>query len=93
MEHSERMHDSEEIRCSKLGHNLTFAYCRKEGIDKPCAKIVDCWSLRIDVLNYLNSQFGTKFLREFISGKKKDRMSSIIEAIDRTKEEKKEDGS
>ena len=81
------MYDSEDIRCRKLGHNLTFKYCRKESVDEPCAKIIDCWFSRIEILEYLNNQFGTKFLHEFINRKKKDKMSSILEILNRKKNE------
>ena len=91
MAHAEDMHDSKEIRCRKLGHDLTFKYCRKESMDEPCARIIDCWFSRIGVLEYLNNQFGTKFLHEFVNRERKGKLSSILEMIDRHKGETKED--
>ena len=83
------MYDSEEIRCRKLGHNLTFKYCRKESVDEPCGSIIDCWFSRTKILEYLNNQYGTEFLHEFINRKKNDRMSSILEILDRDNGEDK----
>ena len=85
MKHSSDMHDPLEIRCRKLGHQVTFAYCRKESIDKPCARIIECWMSRINVLEYLNNEFGTAFLHEFVAQGKKDKMSSIIELVEKSR--------
>ena len=91
MVHAEDMYDAEEIRCRRLGHDLTFKYCRKESMDEPCAKIIDCWFSRIGILEYLNSQFGTKFLHEFVNRERKDKITSILEIVDRNKDETKEE--
>jgi hypothetical protein len=85
MQHFESMYDSEEIRCGKLGHSLTFKYCRRESVDKPCERIINCWSMRIKILEYLNNQFGTAFLKEFVARKKKDKMSHLLNLIDQSK--------
>ena len=92
MMHAEKMQDEELIRCRKLGHNLNFSYCRKEELGQPCRSILDCWFSRINILEYLNNQFGITFLREFLEKTKKDKMSSIIEIVERaTKEDKEEE--
>ncbi len=92
MKHSTDMYDDEEIRCRKLGHSLTFRYCRMEGVDEPCGKIIDCWISRVRILDYLNQQFGTNFLREFANRPKKDRLSLILEVLDREKRREKKNG-
>ena len=34
--------DKLEIRCPRLGHELPFAYCRREGGDLPCPRVIQC---------------------------------------------------
>ena len=47
-------HDQDVLpRCSRLGHELTFGYCRRETRGKPCRLILDCWWERFDVRAFL----------------------------------------
>lgn len=47
------MHDHQERYCPRLGHELSFAYCRHPGADTPCNKILDCWWERVDIKAYM----------------------------------------
>src|ERR1035437_4587837 len=42
-------------RCPRLGHELTFGYCRQESGRKPCRLILDCWWERFDVRSFLQA--------------------------------------
>jgi len=47
-------HDQDVLaRCPRLGHELTFGYCRQETRGKPCRLILDCWWERFDVRAFL----------------------------------------
>jgi len=46
-------HDRKKIYCRKLGHHLTFHYCRTTESAKLCPKIVDCWFDIFDVRAFL----------------------------------------
>ena len=49
-------HDQDVLpRCPRLGHELTFGYCRQESRGKPCRLILDCWWERFDVRSFLQS--------------------------------------
>jgi hypothetical protein len=49
-------HDQDVLpRCPRLGHGLTFGYCRQEGRGKPCRLILDCWWERFDVRSFLQA--------------------------------------
>ncbi len=91
MARAEDKYDNEEIRCRKLGHNVTFKYCRKESVDEPCEKMIDCWYSRMKIFEYLNGQFGTKFLQEFINRERKGKITSILEIVDRHRGEAKKE--
>ena len=49
-------HDQDILpRCPRLGHELTFGYCRQEAGRKPCRLILDCWWERFDVRSFLQA--------------------------------------
>ena len=49
-------HDQDVLpRCPRLGHELTFGYCRQEAGRKPCRLILDCWWERFDVRSFLQA--------------------------------------
>ena len=49
-------HDQDVLpRCPRLGHELTFGYCRRETGGKPCRLILDCWWERFDVRSFLQA--------------------------------------
>jgi len=43
------------LRCCRLGHEVTFGYCRQETGGKPCRLILDCWWERFDVRSFLQT--------------------------------------
>ena len=47
-------HDQDVLaRCPRLGHELTFSYCRQETRGRPCRLILNCWWERFDVRSFL----------------------------------------
>jgi hypothetical protein len=50
-------HDTDEIRCRRLGHPVPFRFCRCEGgdLDAPCRLLRDCWWERFDVARYVRA--------------------------------------
>ena len=49
-------HDQDVLpRCPRLGHELTFGYCRQETRGKPCRLILDCWWEWFDVRAFLQA--------------------------------------
>ena len=77
-------YDSEEFYCPKLGHHLTFSYCRSERVDLPCARIAACCSGRIPVLAYLSEHYPEAMIQE-ISQIQGDKMATILAMIARAK--------
>jgi len=82
-------YDHLEIRCPRLGGEVSFAYCKQEGKDLPCPRIIACWQAHIPV---------EAFLREILTQKEwdlcfnrvpKDRMTTLIEIIEAAKKRKK----
>lgn len=46
-------HDREETYCRRLGHHLSFAYCRRAEGGQVCPRVLDCWYERPAVLEGL----------------------------------------
>ena len=43
------------LRCCRLGHEVTFGYCRQETGGKPCRLVLDCWWEQFDVRSFLQA--------------------------------------
>ena len=80
-------YDDEELYCKKLGHYLTFKYCRGENLALPCSKIRDCWFQRIDIDNYLNQNFSASEISHLFEPAK-PKINSLIELIDQARQNK-----
>jgi hypothetical protein len=49
--------DSEKIYCRKLGHHVSFKYCRGENEGLPCARILDCWFERLPIEDFIRTNY------------------------------------
>ena len=43
------------LRCPRLGHEVTFGYCRQETRGTPCRLILNCWWEQFDVRSFLQA--------------------------------------
>ena len=73
-------HDHLEIRCPLLGHQLNFSYCRSTNLSQPCRKILDCWFVRFQVQEFVETHF-PKGTLEDIAAPPKPKMLSIFEIM------------
>jgi len=48
-------HDQDLLRCRRLGHEVTFGYCRQETGGKPCRLVLDCWWEHFEVRSFLRA--------------------------------------
>lgn len=81
--------DDLELHCPRLGHLIRFAYCLHPGEDTPCFKIVDCWWQTFDVVAYLKAHLDPEtFSRLCEERAPPNRMSSILEIVDRIRKDK-----
>ena len=87
----EKQHNDKKIYCRKLGHEVTFGYCRNESIHEPCSRIVRCWIEQIDIIGYLEQKYGAGFVDEFINRGTKDKITSIVEILEKAKKQTQKD--
>ena len=50
-------YDDKETYCRKLGHDVSFSYCRACSTGLPCRKVLDCWYAAFAVGDYLKSHY------------------------------------
>jgi hypothetical protein len=74
-----------EIRCPKLGGQVTFAYCLKEAIDLPCARIIHCWRPYFPVEEFIRKRLTPEDWERCFSQKPKEKISTLIELIEAAK--------
>ena len=74
-----------EIRCPKLGGQVTFAYCLKEAIELPCARIIHCWRPYFPVEDYIRTRLTPEDWERCFNQKPKEKISTLIELIEAAK--------
>ncbi|NLI83023.1 MAG: hypothetical protein GX443_15240 [Deltaproteobacteria bacterium] len=77
-----------EIRCPKLGGEVTFGYCRREEGRLPCRRIIRCWQSRFPVETFLLSQLSREERDQWVRQHPRERMDLLLESIERTRKEK-----
>ena len=82
------MYDNLEIRCPRLGGEVTFAYCQKEGGDLPCPRILACWQPHFDVETYLGGKLTKTEWDCCFNRPSKDKVTTLIELIEAAKKRK-----
>lgn len=84
-------YDNLEIRCPRLGGEVTFSYCEQEGGDNPCVRIITCWQSFFPVEAYLKGRMSQEAWERFLGHAPKDKVSTLIELIEAAKIRKKKD--
>jgi hypothetical protein len=82
--------DSEEIYCRKLGHRLSFKYCRIERNGLPCARILDCWFERFPIEDFINTHY-TEEEQARIFAPPKQKTETLIDLIKKAQNRDKEE--
>lgn len=78
-------HDHRQRRCPRLGHQVSFAYCRAPGSDRPCGKITDCWWEQFDVVGFLRDAYGRRMLEE-LATPRPDKLATLVDLIRRAQQ-------
>jgi hypothetical protein len=83
-------HDQDVLpRCPRLGHELTFDYCRQETRGKPCRLILDCWWERFDVRSFLQANLPEEAMAQVEragAAPPPEKVLSLLEIIQQAKE-------
>jgi hypothetical protein len=86
IERRNAMYDHLQIRCPRLGGEVTFAYCRQEGAPLPCQRTILCWEHRFPVEASLRSILDEDQWKRWCQQTPKEKMTSLIELIEGAKQ-------
>jgi hypothetical protein len=78
-------YDHLEVRCPRLGGEVRFSYCRKEGGDVPCLRIITCWYSYFPVEQHLRAGMTADSWDSFVGQMPKDKITTLIELIEEAK--------
>lgn len=77
--------DEYSIRCPRLGHAITFSYCRSENKGLPCFKTLDCWFQCFPVEDYLKERLTPEEWKKVFENQGRTKVQSLIELIEEAK--------
>ena len=80
--------DDYTIRCPRLGHPITFSYCRSENMGIPCFKAIDCWFEHFPVADYLKEALTHEEWDRAFQGTVKTKVMSLVELIEQARNRK-----
>lgn len=80
--------DSMQIRCSKLGHQIHYSYCRKENFGLPCPRIIICWHPYFSVEENLRHELNEKEWKKVFEEPPKPKVLSLVELIEQAQKRK-----
>ena len=87
---NENQVDEYTIRCPRLGHSITFSYCRTENNGLPCFKTLDCWFQHFPVEAHLRERLSEEEWGKSFNQKRQTKVQSLLEIIEEAKKRAKE---
>lgn len=72
-----------EIRCPRLGGQVTFGYCRWEQGRLPCRQTLVCWRARFPVETYLRAVLGEEEWDRCFNEQPGGKVQTLLELIDK----------
>ncbi|MBW2107094.1 MAG: hypothetical protein JRI36_00295 [Deltaproteobacteria bacterium] len=93
MKKDDRTYEDLETRCPKLGGPVPFSYCLQEAGKFPCARAIACWRLLFPVEAYLRHKLSKEQWENFCHQRPKDKITSLLELIEKAKKATKDSGS
>lgn len=73
-------YDNKPNYCRKLGHEITFSYCRCENYNLPCRKIMDCWFTLLPIKEFINNNYSEEEKKTLISPSQ-NKITSILNIV------------
>jgi hypothetical protein len=73
-------YDTNEFYCPKLGHHLSFKYCRTENLGLPCSRIIKCCSDKIPVQNFLTTHYAGEEIQQILK-RPEPKINTILDII------------
>jgi hypothetical protein len=77
-------------RCPRLGHDLTFEYCRSADGELPCRRVFDCWWEIFDVEGWARSNLTEEQIAR-LTEPPKPKAVSLFELIEQARQRTQDD--
>ena len=74
-----------EIRCPRLGGEVSLDYCLRERGALPCAKTIDCWQPYCPIASYLQERLTPEQWERCFKQTPKDKVVSLVELAEAAK--------
>jgi len=84
-------YDSLAIRCPRLGHEVAFAYCRRESGRLPCSRTLECWTPFFPVEAFLRQTLSPQEWEAFRNVAPRDKVATLLDLIEAAK--KRQEGA
>jgi hypothetical protein len=78
--------DEREIRCRRLGHTVSFAYCRAQEGETVCPCILDCWWQTFDVQSFLREHLSAEEFARLSQPPSADKVTTLLDLIRKARE-------
>ena len=83
--------DEREIRCPRLGHPVSFRYCRTQEGNRLCPRILTCWWEQFDVQGFLREHVGEEEFQALVTpAPAQSKLASILDIVERAKARRKD---
>ncbi len=70
---------------------MTFSYCRREALGKPCFKAVDCWYLFFDAERFFRRELGDELFEQIFMAPPRPRLVTLVDLITQATQTLKKD--
>ncbi|MDX9785503.1 MAG: hypothetical protein RBT11_01915 [Desulfobacterales bacterium] len=74
--------DKNERRCPRLGHAVSFKYCRTSGDGvEACFKLIDCWWEDFDIVRFIRENFPEDRVARLMKAAPKPKAVQLLDLI------------
>lgn len=73
------------VRCPRLGDEMSFEYCAREGGDIPCQRIVYCWQTFFPVEEWLRKSLSPEKWDRFVNGRPGGKIAALVELVEKAR--------
>ena len=84
-------YEEKEIRCPRLGGEVTFGYCSREASGNPCYRALFCWSPYFQVEVFFKEKLGEEAFHECFDKTVQPKLVTLVDLIEKARNTTKEE--
>jgi hypothetical protein len=74
-----------EIRCPRMGGQVTFEYCRIEGGNLPCSRAIACWNVRFEAEVFFREALAPEDFEKAFATPPQPKVVTLVELIEKAR--------